>query len=358
MARNSFGQKMGKLLEVAALVSQGKTNAVACKEAKVTPASLKKWEAELKGLPRPRRVVSIAEPFRTLIAFGAGGDQLLRVEPGASGLSMVLTGVREGSEHSRVALRTQESEVQAVAAGLSADAREALVLLSDGSLHRWTPGSEQTSACPHDLKARKSDLEGCSTTLILKWRFAAISPDLSLIAYWEKTGGKASWGDNCDLVLWQVADGKERARLAFPDCQRGQLVFSPDGSLLATYETNKLITTVDTRKGKVVLAKGPQVHSVSFTGPGTLMCDDWYGKTIEVDLATQRKTELSTGWGSQGSLGDRYAQAKDGLIILRSKKRPKAVLELPVGRFEEFSLATTGDALAVVADVLIVWDLR
>jgi hypothetical protein len=99
------------------------------------------------------------------------------------------------------------------------------------------------------------------------------------------------------------------------------------------------------------------VHSLAF-GPGdTLVCDDWYGHTLELDLVTNERRKLCTAWGSHVSLRDRYVCVSPNGVEVRSRRSDAVARKITLEGIVEGQLSRDGATLAVLADRLCVWDL-
>jgi hypothetical protein len=135
------------------------------------------------------------------------------------------------------------------------------------------------------------------------------------------------------------------------------LAFHPTRPLLATFDENKLVTVLDLDARRALVERGPQVHSLAF-GPGdTLVCDDWYGHTLELDLVTGARRQLCAAWGSHVSLGDRSACVSPTGVEVRSRRSDAVTRKLTLEGIVEGQLSRDGATLAVLADRLCVWDL-
>jgi hypothetical protein len=186
---------------------------------------------------------------------------------------------------------------------------------------------------------------------------ASLSPDLARVAFWETLGDRDT-GAPARLCVRGIDDGEVVMRHEMTTLFiQAPLVFHPTRPLLATYDENKLVTVLDLDAHRAVVERGPQVHSLAF-GPGdTLVCDDWYGHTLELDLVTGERRKLCAAWGSHVSLGDRYVCLSPNGVEVRSRRRASFSRKITLEVITEGQLSRDGATLAVLTDRLCVWDL-
>lgn len=200
-------------------------------------------------------------------------------------------------------------------------------------------------------------LAGRASSGARRWASASLSPDLTRVAFWETLGDRYTDAPAC-LCVRGVDDGAVVMRHEMPPLFiQAPLVFHPTRPLLATFDENKLVTVLDLDARRAVVERGPQVHSLAF-GPGdTLVCDDWYGHTLELDLVTGERRQLCAAWGSHVSLRDRYVCVSPNGVEVRSRRNDAVARKITLEGIGEGQLSRDGATLVVLSDRLCVWDL-
>src|SRR5262249_43499599 len=82
-------------------------------------------------------------------------------------------------------------------------------------------------------------------------RCLAVAPNGETLTYGTYPDGMVHiWDTQSDIVLWETATGKERMHFAMNEGQVSQIIFSPDGRLLARSGRTEAICLWDTWTGK------------------------------------------------------------------------------------------------------------
>lgn len=359
MARYSSGQILGKMAEIKAHIARGMTKGAACKAAETTLATYTRWAALYEGTPLPNFVRPRLGPGRTFILFSADGTKLLAFGSSESHVELLALDTATGEQQQQLSVEAppEGNRWCAVpAANIDREGQRALVLLSDGSLLAWDlRGQGVLTRREPDLRSRGPFDKSCGSDCRW-WSYAAVSPDLSLLAFWEI----AQQDDRqASLCLWRVADGVEVFRHTLSNIAIiSPLVFHPTEPILGFWDAGKLVTLVDTAKHQFLLQRGALVHSLSFSGRDTLLVDDWYGKSQEFNYRTGALRLVATEWGAEASLADRFVTAGAKGLKVRSLAHPDETASIPIQGIEQALLSQDGTHLAICSDVLGVWNLQ
>jgi len=353
MARYSVATVSQKLLAVQAGLAAGKTVGEACKAAGVSPGTYKTWCARYKKQRLPY-FVTVA-PQRGV--FLLSQTRLLVFDVSERGFQLGCFDAERGvAIASCVDDRASEvtSSTQILAASANSRGDNAVFVTSDGRLYSWDTARSTVESCSHDLRGKAVRLSGRAGSGVRRWSDAAASPDLAYLAYWESLGE-----EQVRLGVMRLTDGKvilqhDGGRQFIP-CG---IAWHPTKPLVGVLDASKLITLLDVEQGKPVLEKGPQAHSLSFSSGNTLLFDDWYGRTQELDYKTKRVRDLAPGWGSEASMGDRFITATDTVVDVWRKGKSRSELRITFEQIEECALAGDASRLALRSGPAIcVWNL-
>lgn len=357
MARYSTGQILGKLAEIKAQLARGMTRAAACKAAQTSLATYTRWTALYESTPLPSFVRPRLGPGRMFVLFSADGKRLLLC--GSTGSQVELWVLDSATGEPLQKLSTEgpgeaHSFCAVPAANIDREGQRALVLLSDGSLLAWDLRQGVLHRQTPDLRSR-GPLDASCSSGCRWWSHAAVSPDLSLVAYWEV----AKQDDrHATLCLFRVADGVDVFRHTIADVGTlSPLVFHPTEPILACLDAGKLVTLIDTAKHQFLLQRGPLVHSLSFAGRDTLLVDDWHGQSQEFNYRTGALRPVAFAWGAEASLSDRFVTAGSAGLKVRSLASLSETASIPIPDIELALLSQDGTRLAICSDVLGVWEL-
>jgi hypothetical protein len=358
MAKYTLAAVCEKLLAVRSALAQGQRAGDACKAAGLSPGTYKKWLTTYAGLDLPSWV--IAAPHRGAISLSGDGRHVFTAADTPAGFALARHDAATGAETSRALIATPRGAnvwrevLTAVADETGACLR---FLVTGGEIFTWDCARAEVTPCAHDLRDMGVMLAGRASSGARRWASASLSPDLTRVAFWETLGDRDTAAP-ASLCVRRVDDGVVVMRHELtPLFIQAPLVFHPTRPLLATFDENKLVTVLDLDARRAVVERGPQVHSLAF-GPGdTLVCDDWYGHTLELDLVTGARRQLCAAWGSHVSLGERYACVSPTGVEVRSRRSDAVTRKLTLEGIVEGQLSRDGATLAVLADRLCVWDL-
>lgn len=358
MAKYTLAEVCEKLLAVRAALAQGQRAGDACKAAGLSPGTYKKWLVTYAGLDLPSWVVTA--PHRGAIALSGDGRHVFTAADAPDGFALARHDAARGVESARALLPRPRgvSEWREVLTAVADETGARLrFLVTGGELFTWELAGGTITPCAHDLREGCVPLTGRASSGARRWASASLSPDLTRVAFWETLGDRDT-GAPARLCVRGVDDGAVVLRHEMPPLFiQAPLVFHPTRPLLATFDENKLVTVLDLDARRAVVERGPQVHSLAF-GPGdTLVCDDWYGHTLELDLTTGERRQLCAAWGSHVSLGDRYVCVSPNGVEVRSRRGDAVARKITLEPIVEGQLSHDGATLAVLTDRLCVWDL-
>lgn len=358
MAKCTLAEVCEKLLAVKVGLDAGRTTGDACKAAGLSPGTYKKWLATYAHLDLPRWVA--AAPHRGAFALSGDGRHVFTAADAPEGVALARHDAATG-EVTASFLYPEPRGPSAWREVLVAAADEAgtrlRAVVSGGGMLTWDVARGEAAPVAHDLRAGCVELTGRASSGARRWAYAAFSPDLARVAYWETFGDRDA-GTPARVVIRGVDDGAVALRHETPAQFIGSaLVFHPTRPLLAFLDDNKLIKVLDFDARRPLVDRGPQAHSTSF-GPGeTLLYDDWYGRTQALDLASGESRPLHHGWGATATLGARFANVSEAAVVVRSARDPDAARTITLEKIVEAQLSRDGAYLAVLADRLCVWDL-
>ncbi|MFO0629375.1 MAG: hypothetical protein U0325_27615 [Polyangiales bacterium] len=358
MAKYTLAEVCEKLLAARAALAQGQRLGDACKAAGLSPGTYKKWQVTYAALDLPHWVV--AAPHRGALALSGDGRRVFTAADTPEGLTLTRHDAATGAATARAehpASRDPGAWREVLAAVSDATGARLRFLLTGGEIFTWDVGRGEITKAPHDLREGCVPLTGRASSGARRWASATLSPDLTRVAYWETLGDRDTRAP-ARLCVRDLGDGAVVMRHeTAPMFIQAPLVFHPTRGRLATFDDNKLVTVLDLDARRAIVEGGPQVHSVAF-GPGDLLvCDDWYGHTLEFDLATGARRQLCAAWGSHLSLGDRYACVSTYFVEVRSRRDDQAVRRIAMETIVEAQLSPDGATLAVLTDRLCVWHL-
>ena len=203
----------------------------------------------------------------------------------------------------RTALRGHCGKLMSVAAG----GRLLVTACHDGALRLWDVTTGRLQNC-----------------LSRTWQWpATISPDGHCLA-----GGLGR-----EIVLWDVASGRQRTRF---DGHRGPIVylaFSPDGKLLVSLAADDVATVWDLATGKARQYKGLKgtVRAAAFSPDGRLLAGAGEDSVVALwelaqpELPPQR---IDRHWGGTGTI-TQLTFTRDGRVLAAGSEGVIVLLDVP-----------------------------
>ncbi len=358
MAKYSIAEMCQKILAVQAGLREKKSAAEACKSAGVTSATYKRWLTANPKLALPSFVLDA--PHNGDVALSQDGRWLFLCADTVEGLALSRFDAESGALDASAlfaAPRDSNDWRNVLTLAANADGSRAMFVTSDGALREWDVTRNELRARDIDLRALGAQLGGKSSSGARRWAHFAISPDLAHLAYWTQIGAMSN-AEPSPLHVVRIDDGREVFRYeTAAQFIPAPINFHPTLPRIAVCDNNKLTMVFDYALAKVIVDKGPQVHSLSFVDGDALLYDDWYGRTQEFDLATGESKVLAKGWGSYASASDRYVTVEEAKITLRSRRSGKSARTIPFEGIRDCILSRDGARLVIVADKVCLWNL-
>jgi hypothetical protein len=360
MARTTIIANLGKMLKVQTGISEGLSVSKACKAAKTSSGTYKKWRERYAALGTPLMVTPLSRNGQHRLSGDGRTLFVLDFEP--SGMLLTRFNLATGAQLTH---RTDEPADRyayrsIVAAGVSHSGDRVLFLRNSGEVLSWHPEAGSLEEISLNLKNNACDLDSQTMSGVRRWTTVAFSSDLKTVAYWHST----STDSQAVLKIVDITSGEERlSKVVAGRHLRPQLVFHPTQPLLSFLAENNLITILNHQTGEVLVEGGPQAHSVSFSTGDTLLFDDWYGKTMVLNHATGEKKHQSPGWGSHGSQSTRFITARQSELHVRDTADTSIDRILNVDEIVECGLSLDGRILAIRTDCLAtnhqlgIWDV-
>ncbi|MFT5684707.1 MAG: hypothetical protein ACI8RZ_005651 [Myxococcota bacterium] len=353
MARTSVIANLGKMLKVKSGIEQGLSTSKACKAAGTSSGTYKKWLERYAAHKTPIAVAPLAREG----AFQLSGDgrYLFVLNFGPEGLALTRVDTATAAQISHHIHHPSEpySYRAVMAVGTSQTGDRMLLLLNKGELLWWTPETGEVEESSIDLKDRVHGLGSQTSSGVRRWTTVAFSADLSTVAFWH-----TSTESSAVLKIADLTQGSERVSRTIEGRHiQAQLVFHPARPLLGFLGDNKLITIMNHETGEVLVEKGPQAHSVSFSTGDTVLYDDWYGKTKVFNYTDDTNHHLSPGWGSHASQSTRFITARATELHIRDTTDPSIDQFLPFDEIIECGLSADGRILAVRTDHVAIWNV-
>src|SRR5205823_2171994 len=112
--------------------------------------------------------------------------------------------------------------------------------------------------------------------------FSAFFPDYPIAVAFSPDGKVLAGGSAGMIRVWEVATGRERYTLARPS---GPIVFSPDGSLLASGGPANTVAVWDVATGlerRVLIGHRDPAASIAFSPDGKLLASGCEGVLVRV----------------------------------------------------------------------------
>jgi hypothetical protein len=358
MAKYTIAEMCQKILAVQAGLREKKSTAEACKSAGVTSATYKRWLTANPKLSLPSFVLDA--PHNGDVTLSHDGNWLFLVADTVEGFALSRFDTTRGALDTSAlvsAPRGSSDWREVLTVRANADGSRLMFVASDGALREWDVRANELRKHGVDLGATDSPLGGKAGSGARRWAYVAIAPDLVHIAYWTGIGSLADERTS-HLNVRRIEDGAEVFRYEMAALFTvGAIEFHPTLPRIAVYNSNNLTTVLDYALGEAVLEDGPQVHGLSFVAGDTLLYDDWYARTQELDLATGESRLLAKGWAAHASMSDRYVTAEEKHVTVRSRSNAKSTRTIPFEGVRGRLLSRDGERLVIVADKVCLWNL-